>query len=423
MDEYTLVRMLVLAEMLVGDILFFYPYRKRSHFAVRFIVSVVVSMGLAVVFNLLCRMIGNDEISLMIQSILCYILCIVIFVISFDLKFKVTLALCCSGYALEHIVYQLSTLVQNLAVSDEYTEFMTTYHHAVEVAFFVVMYALFFIFIARRLARLDIEKYYNNLLNAFAIFIVIVCIVLSIFSGGLSTSSIDSIYAIIACVLALVLQYAVVSVSKLHKENDQMKERMKQDMEQYDSMKSAVDFINIKCHDLRKELNDISSCTPEMLKNLRSTIDLYDITFSTGSDVVNTILSNATIHLYNLGVRITFSGNAELLEFMDESDLKSLILNAVTNAGDAAKEAPKDKRLISITLADKGEMLIFTVKNYYTGAVIPAGTFPPSTKKDDGTPHGLGLKSLAMIAKKYHGSMSASGNGSEFILTVVLMRN
>ncbi|MCD8306849.1 MAG: ATP-binding protein [Clostridia bacterium] len=423
MNEYTFVRVIVMAEMLVGDILFFYPYRKRSHFAIRFSVSVIVSLGLALASSFINLAVEDYHIALMFESLICYILCIVVFVICFDLKFKVTLALCCSGYALEHIIYQLSTLFQNLPFGNRYAEFMTTYHHIVEVCFFIVFYAIFFFAFGRRIAKLDTEKYYNNMLNAFAIFIVIVCILLSIFSGGIETSVLDSVYAIIACFLALILQYSVVSVSKLHMENEYMRDRLKQDLEQYDSMKAAVDFINIKCHDIRKELNDISSCTPEHLSSLKSAIDLYDVTYSTGNDIVNTILANATMHLSEYSVKITFSGNAGLLDFMDDTDLKTLMLNCVTNAGDAAKEAPKDKRYISITLADKGEMLVLTEKNYYTGPVITAGKLPPSTKKKDGQRHGLGLKSIDIVARKYHGNMSVTGNGSEFILKIALMRN
>lgn len=406
-------------QLFVGELIFLYPYRKRSYFWVRFPIAAAVCLLVGLFFPTFTMPVLN--LYRIIQLIVFFSVTIIAYTVCFDLPFKVTLSLCSAGYALQHIVYQLSTFFHNLPLGDGFTQFVMANHRAVEMLVFIVMYALFYFTLGRHIAR-EADKYFNNALNFISVFVVLVCILLSLYSGNSNIPIYVSLYSIICCALALILQFAVLNITRLHHENEIIRQKMESDILRYESIKDAIDFINCKCHDLKKELNLVGSGRNSGdLQELKNTIEIYDSVPHTGSVIIDTIMINATLRQTQYGVTFTFSGNGEWLNFVNDADLKSLFLNAISNAADAAACVAPDKRNVSIVLEKHGDMVLVTVRNYYDGAPVASGRLPQTTKRENPDEHGFGLRSMEMVAKKYHGAVTALGTGEIFTLNVFLL--
>lgn len=422
MYEYSVANFFVVLELLVGEMMFMYPYRRRRYFWIRFPLAAAA-----------CLVLGffNPQISLpvrylsrVIQLFIYFAATVAVYAFSFNLKFKVVLALCSAGYSLQHIIYQISTLFHNLPFGEGFTTFVNEYHRIVEVSIFIIFYIIFYFVFARCVARHRIDKDFNNLLNFLAVFVVLVCIVMSLYSRGSNVPVYVALYSIISCSLALILQFAFVNITRLNNENERIRLKTETDIAKYETIKDAVEFINIKCHDIKKELNMIErdGGNTEKLEELKNTIEIYDSVPQTGSVIIDTILLNATLRHGQQGVRFSFSGNGEWLDFVDDADLKSLFINAVSNACEAAVGAEPNRRTISVVLGNKGDMVFLTVRNYYVGEATEPGILPPTSRPDNVENHGFGLKSMRLVAKKYGGDVNVSGDGNIFTLTIFLFK-
>ena len=69
--------------------------------------------------------------------------------------------------------------------------------------------------------------------------------------------SVASIYNILCCLLALYVQFSLLSKRQLERELDTVNSLYEQEKKQYDMFKENLDFINVKCHDLRHQIRQI----------------------------------------------------------------------------------------------------------------------------------------------------------------------
>lgn len=408
----------VMLQILFGEFMFIYPYKKRKYFLITYPLMWVVCITIGFFYPAYAP---KDNLNRIVMFMVMFLSTVLANFAAFDLKFKVVLALCCSGYALQHIVYQINKIIRNIDFGEEFTRFMASYKIQIDLIVFSIFYAIYFAVVGIRLAKYRVDKNYNNALSALSIVVVLVCIGLSVFSNKYTSVYLYAMYAIICCMLAIALQFLFVGFSQINREKEIMQRKAESDLAKYESAKDAIEFINIKCHDLRKELNVLKdNVSKEELERLKKTIDLYDGLSHTGNGVVDTILMNAMLRYSDFGVGFTFSGNGEWLNFVGDADLKSLFLNIVSNAAEGASKADADKRNVSIVLEKKGDMILIVCRNYYVGKPVRDGKLPATTKNYEKGEHGFGLKSINLIAKKYGGWVSASGKDGVFVLTACM---
>jgi hypothetical protein len=421
MSYYSITQTYSIIQLLVGELLFLYPYKKRKHFWILY----PILFAFCIIVCYFCPKFGPpaEKIKGIVKFVFSFSLSVAVYFICFDLKFKVTLSLCSAGYALQHIVFQISTIFQSIPFGEGFSTFVTEYHRTIEMVIFAILYLIFFFTFGKHIAKLRVDKNFNNVLNFLAFFVIVVCVVLSIFTKASNRPISVAIYSIICCVLALTLQFTILNITQLHQENEKIKAKMDSDIDRYEAIKDVVDFVNCKCHDLKKELNSIKDVSKiEDLEEVKNTIEIYDSIPHTGNVIIDTIIIHSVLGQSNNGVTFTFSGNGEWLNFVSDVDLKSLFMNIISNAVEAVANVDQDKRNISIVIEKKGSMVLITVRNYYVGLPVDGDKLPKSSKKDCDE-HGFGLKSMSMVAKKYHGAVNVSGTGEIFTLNVYLLND
>ncbi|GHN61763.1 hypothetical protein ME807_01700 [Lactobacillus delbrueckii] len=80
-------------------------------------------------------------------------------------------------------------------------------------------------------------------------------------------------------------------------------------------------------------------------------------------------------------------------------DLCSLLGNSLDNAIEAVSKIPDpEKRLIDLRITQKGNLVVYNIRNYTEAQPkLENGTLPESTKQDTSRPHGYGLRACAAL--------------------------
>ena len=141
--------------------------------------------------------------------------------------------------------------------------------------------------------------------------------------------------------------------------------------------------------------------------------------FSTGSALLDGILSQKAKDAHDADVAFESELSAPVLKNMNDADLRSLFGNLLDNAIEAARQQPDARlRYVRVGMRTFANQLSIIVENGFSGEIRRRDGLPLTTKK--GSTHGYGLRNVRLIARKYGGDMTLEHDGSVFKATVRL---
>lgn len=230
-----------------------------------------------------------------------------------------------------------------------------------------------------------------------------------------------SIYDIVCCVLALMLEQGLFRNQALTDEKNFLTQLVHIQEEQYRTSKANVEMVNIKCHDMKHQISHITSTTdPDAIRELEQIISVYDSSLQTGNEILDVCLMEKKLLCEKNSIKLDCIANGQCLSFMQPSDLFSLFGNALDNAMEAVcKLDDVEKRIIFVSVKEELGMAIIHVENNYTGELIMADGIP-RTSKDDEFYHGYGVKSIRMVVEKYDGNMALLPQNGIFNLNITI---
>lgn len=230
-----------------------------------------------------------------------------------------------------------------------------------------------------------------------------------------------SIYDIVCCVLALMLERGLFRNQALTDEKNFLTQLVHMQEEQYRTSKANVEMVNIKCHDMKHQISHITSTTdPDAIRELEQIISVYDSSLQTGNEILDVCLMEKKLLCEKNSIKLDCIANGQCLSFMQPSDLFSLFGNALDNAMEAVcKLDDVEKRIIFVSVKKELGMAIIHVENNYTGELIMADGIP-RTSKDDEFYHGYGVKSIRMVVEKYDGNMALLPQNGIFNLNITI---
>lgn len=118
------------------------------------------------------------------------------------------------------------------------------------------------------------------------------------------------------------------------------------------------------------------------------------MTYITGNEILDMILNAKQELLKEHNIRVVIDGTMSGLGYMNDVDCCILFSNLIDNAVEANILCEKN-RFINITSKKSKNMLYFTITNPFTGQ--------EEKRKQDGKPHGIGLRNVSDIISKYEG--------------------
>ena len=426
------------AELLLAELLFVCRFRRRKLFPLRLGASIAACFLLGWLFPVVSE--SAFYLSFMFFTIFAFTVLCVKFTFG---QSWLTVAFCCvAGYTTQHFSYELYNMT--LGVMDSITPgslgagmgqygtgeillFSNPFLIAVYLCVYVACYMLSYFAFGTKLKPKEDVRLKTTFIFAFAVFILIIDIVLNavvvyyLENTGLLYSLIVGLYNVLCCITSLYLQFQVALKSKIEDTLDTVQRMWHEVREQYAISKENIALINMKCHDLKHQIHSLGGServSPATLAELERSISIYDSVVKTGNDALDVILTEKSLLCNKNGVRLSCIVDGDKLSFMKEEDIYSLFGNIVDNAIEAVLKVPQDKRTISLHVKTVDGMLLVRESNYYADDILFEDGIPLTTKEDKRY-HGYGIQSIKYICDRYDGELNISAEGSVFTISLV----
>lgn len=159
----------------------------------------------------------------------------------------------------------------------------------------------------------------------------------------------------------------------------------------------------------------------QYMKELGEEMDKSHILTQSGSKSLDVLIyqKNREAMKEDTTLEIRIGANLRKGGFLDV-DLCCVVGNLLDNAMEAVKKLEKEKRKATLDIQQKGEMLYISAENPYEGERLLQNSLPVTTKEDS-INHGIGLKSVQRICRKYNGSMQVEMQDGLYRISTLMM--
>ena len=190
---------------------------------------------------------------------------------------------------------------------------------------------------------------------------------------------------------------------------------------QYEREKELHDAINIKCHDIRHQIAALGEeGLKDELRRINDLMNIYDTSIRTQNAALDVVLSDKALACTSQNITLTCLADGRRMDFMEDSDIYALFGNILDNAIESAQVMrDPEKRIISLTVSVKGDLLLIECQNFYSNPIIMQDGLPVTTKADRDY-HGYGTRSIRLLTEKYGGDLQISTENNIFLLSILL---
>ena len=329
------------------------------------------------------------------------------------------------GHCFQHscqYFYQIITLLSGIAR-------FSLSGALIRVAFRIGYTLIFYLLTRKRLRNIDSAKIKQNSFRVFSTLIIVFFTIIgnSYFWTIASKSDVAlyfelSILVFTGFIAVLLIAWQISILRNVEREADliTVKKRIHEQKSYYEREKAVMDALNIKSHDLKHQRNSIKTrISQEDYDEMEKRISSYDTFVKTGNKAVDIILTEKEILCQSKNIRFTARIDGEKLSFIRENDIYALLGNILDNAIEASEKRKKDEeRVVSISTISKEGFIRIHEENFFDGDLIYENNVLKTTKQNK-LYHGFGVKSIKLIAEKYHGDVSISAKDGKFILDIL----
>lgn len=219
------------------------------------------------------------------------------------------------------------------------------------------------------------------------------------------------------CMLVLVVQYLSIHTNQVSLEKAAVEKRLETEKKQYSAFKNAVDYINIKCHDLKREIRAMErkgSVDESSFQEIVDQIAVYESFARTGNETLDSLLTDTNMQCVQKGISLSCIADASGLGKMEDRDLYALFGNMLDNAMECVEQiSDPEKRFIRLFVKPQGAMTVIHQENGFEGKLDIQNGLPRTTKGDT-VYHGFGMRSMRRIFHKYGGEIRISASDGTF---------
>lgn len=420
--------------ILIAELLFLYKCPRREHFVLRILIvpvylvlfSSVLSDLLHIPFFAWYREFFKNLPYLDLQYAIIYVISVLIMWFCFDVSFKHVSYHCAMAYIVQNFTFHVRTIYRMIFFDDQSTAWEYNLSGA---AIMIVIYLVAYFLINKRFRNKDEVPLDNGFVILFVTVVIVVIGVFDIVSRNLEAATwAVHIYAMIVCILLIMIQLGMFDKKKAIYEKEEIERLLASQAEQYSKQLANVDYINIKCHDLKHQIAVLKSENNaaeynDYIGELERSIMIYENMVKTGNPVLDTLLTEKNLYCTKHDVRFSYIADGALLNGMESTDICALFGNAVDNAVEyMSNNIDKSRRILTMQLerhAGTGSMIRILFENTFDGKLELVDGLPKTTKKDERF-HGYGLRSVRYIAEKYGGFMTSRAENGKFVLSVVM---
>ena len=425
--------------LLALELIFTMPsVKRRSHFYVRLALSVAVCLGWASMYLFVLRFMHNlsalalDYSLVHIISVLWYVSIVLVagamIATCFEVNPTELVWIMLTAYAAQHMIYVIAyeCIVMGFFDYRMHIAWRLLIYFAVAVAVDLLVYTVFSPLIKNR-EHLYVHPSWKNCLTLAAVLVVFLA---STFInqynavGDMRSLNVFSVASdFINCIFVLIVQFMGMRTSRINVEKETVEMLLGQEKKQYEAFKNATDYINIKCHDMKREIHLMvqeGKVDESYFNDLTEQIAVYESFVKTGNETLDLLLTDQNLACMQNKIALSCMVEASDLDYMKNRDIFSLFGNMLDNATEYVKRfSEPEKRYIRLFVKPKGNMVLIHQENPFEGTIELVGGLPKTTKQDQ-TYHGFGTQSMRRIAEQYGGSLRISVKDGMFHVNAIL---
>lgn len=234
------------------------------------------------------------------------------------------------------------------------------------------------------------------------------------------TKAAEIMMAITITVLLVVNLLSVIVYTSMRKSNDvnlalQLSVQKEQaETAYYKAMQEQSENQRILIHDIKNHLQTMAVLAKgeqnekiqAYVASLTDTLTPMDSVFVSKNPILNMLLLRYREECKSCGIALESDIRDWESREMDAADTTALYGNLLSNAFEAAQESQEKEIKLSVVYNPEQEITVISVVNSCSNGVKPDGRGGYLTIKQDGKLHGMGLKSIERVVKKYHGLSS-----------------
>lgn len=425
-------RLLFMGSLFVSEWLFTFRLKRAEHYTVRFLLGMAACVGFAFAVPVLPGLFS------LFMFLAMFAFTVVVQKFCYDVPWSNILFCTIAGYTVQHVAYELYSLIVVAAGLNENGGSVGFYETQSSGALFTdpvtewvyflvygVIYWLAFVIFANRLKRgNDLTLKSLSLFALLAVFIAIDIVVSSIVTNY-GYVNFDDVYvvllcltSILCCCIALFFQFELLNSRRLRSELDIINQLWHKEKEQYYASKENIELINMKCHDIKHQIGSLGTIGADAKREIEKMVSIYDSSVKTDNEVLDIILTEKSLLCNKNDIRFSCMVDGARLNFMAVEDLCSLFGNLIDNAVEAVMGLEKDKRVITLSVKAVRSFLSVSIFNFYAGKLVFENGMPVTRKKDRNY-HGFGLKSVELIVRKYGGDFYLNAENNVFTVSIL----
>lgn len=437
-------------EVLIAEhILFLWaPIQKKKGFKWKFPLSIAIFIGMSFLYfpiangvnylNLNFPIISTDSLSWQWNKFFgyWYMFLFALTVISLKLLYKASWATVLSrsllGWCIQHFEYCFCNEMIGIGFWNNKREQLLLPYILLSIFTCFAYYFIFYKLLKKYIKFPKIDDFKSKYAVFAYIILLIVLISFTFFCQSVFYWTMDGrfnykavMYDGLICIVFIIMQTLVMRINKANIEKKEAEMLFAEREKQFLQNKQSIDIINHKVHDLKHQMSALMTMSKEeqskAFHDVYEGIRIYDSTFHTGNEVIDTILTEKKLLCEKYGITLTAIINGKLLSFMDKMDILVLFGNLLDNAIEAVEKLT-DKKTISITLSEVQGMVSIQSNNYYEGSIQMVDKTIMTSKKDKEY-HGYGLKSIKEIVNRYNGRMLIKTDNQIFIVQIILPKH
>ena len=417
--------------MVTAGLIFFTPLQKKPHYGQRLAAGLFTCLTICVISSYL-RYLSDSVLIRFATQLVCYASAFLIILLTRKETLDTLLKVFCAAIAAEEIAGDIFFLLVRLSGSDDH-ETISLFHTAGQYQTTILDWFLYFaintllyyliyrLFRYNRYEELDKESRRPTLsLTVFCILALSIpdCIRSAVPEDSSLMPLFYRFYLITVAVLVLFYCRQIAFHSRYRLEKELMDQVLSEERKQYQQLKENIDVINMRCHDLKHQLDDFSGkLTEREVAELQDAMEFYDSNIRTGNEVLDVVLRLSKLTCDREHIQLSCLADGNCLGFMRTRHVYSLFNNAIGNAIEAVRKLPdEDKRVISVSVGKRGNQAEIEITNYFDGQVVRAG----ETTKEDRSHHGFGTMSMRYVVEEYGGNLSIQTQKDIFTLFITI---
>lgn len=203
---------------------------------------------------------------------------------------------------------------------------------------------------------------------------------------------------------------------------------VKNQMEIYRSISENFEKQKNKAHEFKNQILCIESLLKNMdyeelnnyVKGISNNISHEQNTINTNHVIINAILNSKYQEAIKKQIVVVIRVNNLSGIAMEDGDIVILLANLLNNAIEACEKCKKVSKVIKVKFLIEDDTMVLSVKNTYENAIIYENNEIRTSKTMLPEEHGIGIKNIVRVVKKYKGSYVVKNENNEFFFSILI---